>query len=113
MKELESALSFIDSEINYHTEKLLELDAKLKALTFKAHDLSVEYASSNLAEESKAIGERSKEVGLAIENLEREINIVNSKIEGLWKSKMNVNGIMENYTPNAPVTPEDHAAPKK
>ena len=113
MKELESALSFIDSEINFHTQKLLELDAKLKTLTSKAHDLSVEYANNSFGEEANEIGAKSKEVGLAIENLEREINIVNSKIEGLWKSKMNVNGMIENYIPNTQSVPNEPSVPKK
>lgn len=97
MENLMSALEYIDNEIKVHNEKLIELRNNLESLKSKAHDLSGEYATydNELDNQAKIISFKSKEVGSNIIELEREINKLNLYLENLWKSKLNLNGIID------------------
>ena len=98
MKELESALSLINKEINYYSEILKNLNSKLTELTVMAHDLAVDYANNVFTEEATSIGNKSEAVGEAIAKLEREINVIETKMNALYKSKANVNGFISEYS---------------
>ena len=90
MENLENALEYIDEEIKIHTEKLLSLREKVEELKPRAHELSLAYALTNESE----VGRKSKEVGLSITALEREINKLDFYIQSLWTSKGNLTQIM-------------------
>ena len=91
MENLENALDYINQEIDLHTKKLLVLKEKLEVLTPKAHELCIEYANTNATE----IAKQSKDVGMSISALEREINKLNFYIQSLWNSKVNLTQIID------------------
>ena len=96
MENLENALKFYDQEIELHTEKLLKLKEILEKLTPQAHELSVEYATTN----ANDIAMKSMQVGKDIADLEREINKLNNYIQTLWNSKMNLKQIISEEEQN-------------